>query len=38
MKAGVMLLDLRTKYTDSQFDLYETSDNVEQNQKSDRLM
>ena len=33
-----MLLDLRTKYTDSQFDLFETSHNVEQKQKSDRLM
>lgn len=33
-----MLLDLRTKYTDTQFDLFETSNNVKQKQKSERLM
>ncbi|WP_392560239.1 Y-family DNA polymerase [Orbus mooreae] len=38
MKAGVMLLDLRPKNTDTQFDLFETSNKVEQKQKSDRLM
>lgn len=38
MKAGVMLLDLRTKYTDSQFDLFEDINNIEQKQKSDKLM
>lgn len=38
MKAGVMLLDLRTKHTDSQFDLFEDINNIERKQKSDKLM
>lgn len=38
MKAGLMLLDLHAKHRDTQFDLYTTSDKIEQKQKSDKLM
>lgn len=38
IKTWVILLDLRTKNTDSQFDLFEYMNNIEQKQKSDRLM
>jgi DNA polymerase V len=33
MKAGVMLLDLHAKHTDTQYDLFEMSTNVEQKKK-----
>lgn len=38
MKAGVMLLDLQPKNTQTQFDLFVASDQAEQQQKSDTLM
>lgn len=38
MKAGVMLLDLHIKNTDTQFDLFATTQEVEQKEKNDKLM
>ncbi|WP_085165987.1 Y-family DNA polymerase [Gilliamella bombi] len=38
MKAGVVLLDLQVKHTDTQYELFETFNNIEQKQKSDKLM
>ncbi|WP_392560373.1 DUF4113 domain-containing protein [Orbus mooreae] len=38
MKAGVMLLDLQAKNTDTQFDLFTASQDAEQKEKNDKLM
>ncbi|OCG46729.1 hypothetical protein A9G34_04225 [Gilliamella sp. Choc4-2] len=38
MKAGVMLLDLHAKHTDTPYDLFEMSTNVEQKKKNDKLL
>lgn len=38
MKAGVILLDLQAKHTDTQFDLFATSQGAEQKEKNDKLM